>query len=173
VGTESVPILRAVTGEAEMGQVDPGGSKFLLLAADDMRQAATGARFLQELWAETEPRGHLIHVVETGVVVAYVRPFTKSDAYKRLKRGDVPREWRALHNELWDLRRQLYAHTDAHPNRDASVTKSIGGHAFEIFTVSLPPGRLLEIITLCDEQAARFQSRADALGATPGTVHPG
>jgi hypothetical protein len=161
-----------MAGSAGMSRTDLGTSKVLLLAAEDMRQAATGARFLQGLRVETDEtmtrhQYDLIHVLETGVVVAYMRPFTQSHTYKPLSRDEsVPPEWHAMHDELKELRDKVYAHTDDHPSRDASFTfggdaaTGVSGYAFNVHTVGLRPERLVEIVTLCDEQAATFGSVA-------------
>src|SRR5436853_2760977 len=83
----------AMAGSAAMESRHPGVSKLLLLAAEDMRQAATAARFLKGLRVETgetmtDDQYHLIHVLETGLVVAYMRPFSRSDSFEPLTRDE-------------------------------------------------------------------------------------
>ncbi|MHB8469017.1 MAG: hypothetical protein ACYDCH_04575 [Gaiellaceae bacterium] len=158
-----------MAGSVGMVSRHPGMSKLLLLAAEDMRQAATAARFLKGLRVETgetmtEDQYHLIHVLETGLVVTYMRPFSRSHSFEPLTRDEfVPTNWHALHEELKDLRNKVYAHIDDHPNRDASVTFGVAstgvhGYAFNVNTVGLRRERLDEIVSLCDEQAAKFGS---------------
>ena len=94
------------------------------------------------------------------------RPFSRSDSFEPLTRDEfVPTNWHSLHDELKELRNKVYAHIDDHPNRDASVTfgvasTGIHGYAFNVHTVGLRPERLDEIVSLCDEQAAKFGSVA-------------
>lgn len=164
-------IVTAMAGSPGFESQRPGMSKLLLLAAEDMRQAATAARLVKDLRAEAAPsmtldQYHLIHVLETGLVVSYMRPFSssRSKSFEPLTRDAfVVAKWHALHDELKSLRDQVYAHIDDHPNRDASVTfgddsTGVSGYAFNVHNVGLPPERLDEIIELCDEQAAKFES---------------
>lgn len=159
-----------MAGSAELHPHRRGQAKLLLLAAEDMRQAAEGARLVKRLRAEA---GHSpsqqevarIHVLETGIVIAYMRPFSWSKHFTPLSKKDVPAEWHTLHGKLRNLRDKVYAHIDEHPARDASVgwnwDSSEGGpsgYQFEVHTVGLSPDDLEGIITLCDEQAAKLSS---------------
>ena len=84
----------------------------LLLGNQDMDQAVLAAQTIE---TETDPR--VVRLLETAMVVCYMRPFTQS----KLVRLDeyVPKEGpdRLLHMRLETLRNEVYAHTDAKADR--------------------------------------------------------
>jgi hypothetical protein len=87
----------------------------LILAAQDMDQAAAAARALK---AESKDVA-LMRALETAIVVCYMRAFTKSSL------GTLPSEYvpapESVHTELKRLRDKVYAHTDAASERSAST----------------------------------------------------
>ena len=68
-------------------------------------------------------RARVRRTLETGMVVTYARPFTKS-GLQRLKRpSGLGAEQRALHQQMLDFRDVVYAHTDDTPLREVVETR--------------------------------------------------
>jgi len=93
----------------------------LVLAVSDMRQAAAAARTLV-----TEDDRDMARVLETGMVVSYMRPFTGRPP-GRLPEAYVPQAAAGAeyHAELKDLRDRLHAHTDEESGRVVSVLSAV------------------------------------------------
>lgn len=159
-----------MAGPASITARQAGLSKLLVLATEDMRQAAAAARALKKLRAQagnspSDDQYHLIHVLETGLVVAYMRPFTERRKAKPLSVEEfVPKKWRHFHIELRELRNKVYAHIDEHPRRDGDITHGedrttgVSGHGISVHTQGLSPETLDQVIAMCDEQAHRFEA---------------
>jgi hypothetical protein len=83
----------------------------LLFAAQDMGECRAAIEFLP---TRKEISGDVRRALETGAVVAYARPWGKSNTIGALEDHWLPQEpkQRALHHELIKDRNKLYAHTD-------------------------------------------------------------
>jgi hypothetical protein len=138
----------------------------VLLAAADMEEAAAAARELMPRPLDDDP---LSHVLETGMVVAYARPFKNSAL--RVPKGFILGESDGpdddLHAELIELRDQAYAHTDEGSGRDIAdykITEIDGSDVGEItYWISRFPierDSLPVVISLCERQADRFRRAA-------------
>jgi hypothetical protein len=83
----------------------------LVLAAQDMEECRAAAQFLHEA---TNLSGDVRRALETGIAVAYARPWGKTNTI-----GVLPDHWKptdpdqlTLHDELITVRNKVYAHTD-------------------------------------------------------------
>jgi hypothetical protein len=121
----------------------------LLLGASDMRQAAAAARAL-----EHEQDVDLARALETGMMVCFMRPFTRSDL-------QVPEKWwptgkdREHLNEIKAWRDKAFAHSDFAAGRWAEAV-SYGedetgrfGMQFREGWQPLPRGAVSDFVALC------------------------
>jgi hypothetical protein len=90
--------------------VDPADA-FALLALGDLGDVHDVASRLAGNDLQLDVR--LQRLVETGLVVSYARPFTRSKGYEPLSEDIVPPEDLEFHRDLIDRRNKLHAHTDA------------------------------------------------------------
>jgi hypothetical protein len=91
----------------------------LLLAASDMEQAAAAAKALAD-----EADRDLARALETAIAVCYARAFTQSSIYQLSRQRYEPTDPRLaeLHNELFNVRDKVYAHTDKKGGRTVSLS---------------------------------------------------
>jgi hypothetical protein len=149
------------------------------LAAWDMEQAASAARFLYD------ERLQGFHALEAGMIVCYARPFTESKWFRPLGRRWRPKDAssRKLHRRLIELRKQWAAHTDEPSGRnverfrevlwdgtndlgemaeEAGVTNAVMMEWLSKHYVSVAAGIRREalpgILALCELQEQRFRS---------------
>jgi hypothetical protein len=136
------------------------------LAASDMRLAADAARGLVEAAEEDGPARLFDRVIETGMVVTYMRPYLESnEAPVGRKLWPNGEDDLALHYELDDLRNEYHAHAGHTPRRRLEITGhgANGRPTFSESWTRLPVHRLRAIIDLATRQAQRFDEHADAL----------
>jgi hypothetical protein len=91
----------------------------VLLGGEDMRHVITAAGVLRALDdPEDEVQTHIRTALETGMIVIYARPFTKSEGLATLKlaKGLSP-ALRARHRDIMGRRDTVYAHTDESDHR--------------------------------------------------------
>lgn len=115
------------------------------------------------------PSPYVRRTLEAGLVVSYLRPFTKSFAYPRLERlSDLPEGLVDAHDDCLDVRNKVYAHTDDTPLRSVGpLDEWIRGER-EIGVVELwtPPtrDRLRAISQLAQLHRDAFDTEARELG---------
>jgi hypothetical protein len=94
----------------------------LRLAATDMRLVAHSARALLDADESDGPARLLDRVIETGMVVSYMRPYLESN-----EAGIGRKLWpedpagRTLHQELEELRNEYHAHSSHTPRRRLEI----------------------------------------------------
>jgi len=84
----------------------------LFLACQDMDDAKHAART-----AETEPDHRTVRLLETAMVVSYMRPFTQSTLATLSAFVPTDEPDASLHRLLAELRVHVYAHTDKQTTR--------------------------------------------------------
>jgi hypothetical protein len=137
----------------------------LILAAEDMDQALAAAVALR---TDTSTDEAWRRALETAMAVSYMRPFTRG-AWR------LPDKWRpqgaaekSLHQDLSDLRKKVYAHSDKESGRSAwmKIRKTKGdvvtvdyGSVWLAFRVEHLPA----VQALCVDQRDRFLMEAAAI----------
>jgi hypothetical protein len=138
------------------------GTKRLVLAAQDMKDASEAAEALIE-------RVGPARALETAIVVSYARPWTRS-TIKRLGDHWLPTDAGDLdlHGKLLHLRKKLYAHTDddlgARGMRDVSDVSGVTEPQFAPSWRPLDRAVVPNIIALTNRQRERFRDGAGELG---------
>jgi hypothetical protein len=133
----------------------------LLFAAQDMAECRAAVKFLLE---RNDIPGDVRRALETGAVVAYARPWGKSNTIGALEGHWIPRDpkQRALHDELIDDRNKVFAHTDEEVNARWVAGAHWEAGALRKPTTFLPAwrpltlDRLPEIGDLAETQTERF-----------------
>lgn len=117
---------------------------------------------------DREVKGALLE----SAIVVYARPFSgnrgKHKKKYRLTRSYVPKDLRALHKELIDLRNEYFAHTDV-GRQDSKVMNH--GPMF-MMTLKVPDfaslcSRDAEVAKLFQEVESRINTRLEAIEAGP------
>ena len=138
------------------------------LAASDMRLAAHAAAALVDASESNGPARLFDRVIETGMVVTYMRPFLESNE-AGLGKSWRPRDPadRELHEELDDLRNEYHAHAAHTPRRRLeNTTTMFGDEGRPRFAESwehIPSWKLRAIEDLATRQADRFDDEAARL----------
>ncbi len=114
----------------------------------------------------------LAQVLMCSIVVAYARPFTKSQITKEirvlpLKDIDPPTKLASTHCMLLKLRDKVFGHKDAVPDKEHSTTPNIvlirrvpsDFHFHSAIVVDIAPSLLTEIKELCTFFVAHCVSR--------------
>jgi hypothetical protein len=85
----------------------------LHLACRDLLDVGICAGFLLDA-VDTAPQldPRVRHVLETGMLVSYARPFTGSGGRPIRPAHDLSQELRNFHNDIMTRRNKVYAHTD-------------------------------------------------------------
>jgi hypothetical protein len=135
------------------------------LAASDMRLAADAARGLIEAAEDDGPARLFDRVIETGMVVTYMRPYLASNEAPVGERLWPKGADRALHDELDDLRNEYHAHAGHTPRRRLDIVGhgATGRPTFAESWSRLSVDRLQAIVDLATRQAERFDEHADTL----------
>ncbi|MCU1802963.1 MULTISPECIES: hypothetical protein [Pectobacterium] len=71
-------------------------------------------------------------MLTTAFVVSYARLFAKSNGTCVLQRSHLPTHLRAVHDELYKIRNERYAHNGGHESIDTSVGFAFSGTQFHI-----------------------------------------
>ncbi|EBS4044732.1 hypothetical protein DPK04_18925 [Salmonella enterica subsp. enterica serovar Mikawasima] len=71
-------------------------------------------------------------MLTTAFVVTYARLFTKGNGIFVLQRNDIPAHLRDIHDELYKIRNERYAHNGGHESIDTSVGFAFTGTQFHI-----------------------------------------
>jgi hypothetical protein len=135
----------------------------LVLAASDMRQAASAAAYLTA--RASEMNGDAERVMWTGLVVTYARPYVQSNRLGAIRgRLANPKDptLRDLHTNLCKRRSDLFAHnerTDLRGTTDVYAALRIGAGKFVEVYAPPDPSVLPAIHRLALHQEARFQAR--------------
>jgi hypothetical protein len=141
------------------------------LAASDMRQAEEAAKAIPTM---TPIQFHLRRVLETGLVVAYSRAFTKSTIVTLRREDYEPADPRLadLHGRLIDLRDTVGAHTDKDADRRVSVQQGHDGSVGvgESFGPVLSPEDIALAPTLFEVQRQRFLDETTEIGKELGDI---
>jgi hypothetical protein len=137
------------------------------LAASDMRIVHGAALALIDARERDGPARLYERVIETGMVVTYVRPFLESNE------AGIGKKWwpqdaedRSLHDELVELRHEYHAHAAHTPRRrleNISELMDIGRPTFTESWTSLDPDRLRALADLSQHLASTFHAEAEAL----------
>jgi hypothetical protein len=139
------------------------------LAASDMDSVARAAAGLVEAHDQRGPARYFDRVIETGMVVTYVRPFLETNE------AGIGRKWwptdsadLELHSELVELRHEYHAHAAHTPQRRLEFTNDMRGdpngrttHA-ESWT-RLPVWKLQALEDLANRLGASFVAEVDRL----------
>ena len=90
-------------------------ARYFHALSDMVAVQATLKRALESDASDTLRDMYVWQITETGLVVTYARPFVdrKVSGFPLKASRVVPSELRALHDELVQRRKDLYAHTDA------------------------------------------------------------
>lgn len=129
-------------------------------AWSDMCQVSETAGYMQAEESRAVMRG-VRDALETGLVVSYMRAFTRDNQGHKLERDDWTEgdEERRLHDRLRALRNQRYAHTDKrHPLRRI---------AFDVHDVAGEPSERLGIRRF---RSVELTTDADAIGDSVAVV---
>jgi hypothetical protein len=136
----------------------------LRLAASDMEQIADAAQTLLKIHLSAGAE----RVMQTGLVVTYVRAFKSPSGIGILKESEwapsEPRD-RALHDRLVNLRDKLFAHTDKTGLRDVVDTSALlgleGGPTYAETWVPFSTEGIAQIGQVAEAQRDRFTAAAD------------
>ena len=135
------------------------------LAASDMRLTIRAAAALIEAQDNDGPARVHDRIIETGMVVTYVRPFLPSNKAGLGERWWPKGESRALHDEMVELRHEYHAHAAHTPQRRLeNVTSIFGDEGRPMFTESwtfLPTRKLRLLEEMATQQAERFEAEAE------------
>lgn len=71
-------------------------------------------------------------MLTTAFVISYARLFAKSNGTCVLQRNDLPLNLRAVHDDLYKIRNERYAHNGGHESIDTSVGFVFSGTQFHI-----------------------------------------
>lgn len=147
-----------MAGSKELDPRLPGGSRLIVFAAADMREAAAAARALKALLAMTDREGeverhHLSRALETAVVVFMSRHFVLAHCKRRIVAADtpIPRDERAL--PLWPAGRERLPH----PRENVVLESSRRGAPPGRSAQSTRPRRTAYSVTRSAEAAAGFR----------------
>ncbi len=136
----------------------------LVLATEDMRQALEGASYLVKHGDGMD--AGVVHVLLTGVITAYGRPYSDNKGVRKLGKRLAPIDPadKDLHAELLRLRNKLLAHTDSDggrrvmPRTELRWKGGVGmvGH----WSIHLPRDLAAPIADLAGKQQNHFLTRA-------------
>jgi hypothetical protein len=135
----------------------------LVFAQSDMTQAAIAANTL----AGEHLNGDLCRALETAIVVCYSRPYDRRNKAGPLREESYPTDaaQRAMHDALFALRDQVYAHNDVTDLRgvvDAGELLGAPGRYTEQW-VPLNRAALPTLIQMCAAQQERPRVRVEEL----------
>jgi hypothetical protein len=133
-----------------------------LYAKDSLLEAREAAKFLLANRPLSPP---LQRAVVCNIVIAYARPFTKSQltASERcptLTEDAVPAEFRALHDQCWEIRHWAIAHKDATAlpstllNRVVVRVSDSGVRMNATCPSDMPESALQQMVELCERLVA-------------------
>jgi hypothetical protein len=162
----ATPVSDALKTLVETGQRYDDLTRFLL-AAEDMRIAAHAAASLIDAHEKDGPARLYERVIETGMVVTYVRPFLESNE------AGLGRKWwppeggpdRELFDELVELRHKYHVHAAHTPRRHlVDTTQLLGLEGRPIVSESweqLRTNKLRALEELATRQASLFAAEAE------------
>jgi hypothetical protein len=137
----------------------------LLLAAEDMEQAAAAANALR---TDTSDDASWRRALEAAMAVCYMRPFTSGEWKLPGKYSPKASPGKELHAELRGLRNKIYAHSEKASGRKASIRTT--GTSGDIVSMEYRSGwlafdvaNLHAVQALCHDQRERFLTEAAAI----------
>ena len=135
------------------------------LAASHMRLTAQTAEALIEAQENDGPARVHDRIMETGMIITYVRPFLASNEAGIGERWWPKGESRTFHDEMVDLRHEYHAHAAHTPQRRLeNVTSLFGDVGRPMFSEQwsyLPTWKLQKLEELATQQAKRFEAEAE------------
>jgi hypothetical protein len=138
--------------------------KSLILAAEDMDQAAAAAEALRTDTSDEEP---WTRALEAAMAVCYMRPFMSGAWTLPGKYAPTTRSENELHQRLKALRNKVYAHSDAGARtasmKTVKTSKGIATISYGSAWWAFPDADLHAVQALCHDQRKRFLTEAAAI----------
>jgi hypothetical protein len=146
--------------------------EFLYLAAIDMEE--TIANILMYISAYSKPETvkygsidythQLLKGLETGMCIAYARPFGKNNNHPGKHELDITHlteEQKEIHREILDLRDARYAHTDDYKKTGRAAGSNLGSY-WETWQ-PLHITKINELLILCEINRDSWRNQADIM----------